>query len=110
MLSQDARKFSKLAAGCNLDDSATVAPPANNMVSYDEAIANSCTDSYMVGAAVAKAQGTSPISDGSSLMHQQMTALSWNALHAAISVHVFLSTDLDLLCISADKDAVIVTG
>lgn len=42
-------------------------------------------------------------------MHQQMTALSWNALHPAISVHVFLSTDLDL-CISADKDAVIVTG
>lgn len=63
MLSQDVRKFSVLAAGCNLDDTATVAPPAKNMVSYDEAIANSCTDSYMVGSAVAKAQGMAPIRD-----------------------------------------------
>jgi hypothetical protein len=54
---QDIRKFSKLAAGCNLDDQGTVAPPAVNMPSYDEAIANSCTDTYTVGSVVAKADG-----------------------------------------------------
>ena len=42
-------------------------------------------------------------------MHQQMTALTWNALHPAMCVHIFLSIDLGL-CTSADKDAVIVTG
>ena len=41
------RQFQALAAGCNTDDYASVAPPAGNMHTYDQAVANSCTDAYM---------------------------------------------------------------
>ena len=58
---QDVRKFSSLAAGCNTEDYATVAPPAGTIASYTEAVANSCTDSYDVGGVPAKAQGWSHV-------------------------------------------------
>ena len=41
------RLFTSLAAGCNTGDYATVAPPATNMYTYDMAVSNSCTDTYM---------------------------------------------------------------
>ena len=41
------RQFQDLAAGCTTDDYATVAPPAANMHTYIQAVANSCTDDYM---------------------------------------------------------------
>lgn len=49
------RQYQSLAAGCFTDDYATVAPPAGTIVSYTEAVANSCTDTYTTGSAVAKA-------------------------------------------------------
>ena len=56
---QDIRKFTQLAAGCDpvKYNYATVAPPAANMESYNEAVANSCTDTYVTGKVVAKADG-----------------------------------------------------
>jgi hypothetical protein len=44
-----------LAAGCNTDDYATVAPPAATMYTYNMAVDNSCTDEYITGDVVAKA-------------------------------------------------------
>ncbi len=46
-LAQLIRQFTELAAGCNTGDYATVAPPASNFYTYNMAVANSCTDTYM---------------------------------------------------------------
>lgn len=49
------RVFTTLAAGCNTDDYATVAPPAASLKTYNDSVANSCTDTYITGDVVAKA-------------------------------------------------------
>jgi hypothetical protein len=46
-LVQIIRQFAELAAGCNTSDYASVSPPASNFYTYNMAVANSCTDTYM---------------------------------------------------------------
>jgi hypothetical protein len=46
-LVQIIRQFAELAAGCNTADYASVSPPASNFYTYNMAVANSCTDTYM---------------------------------------------------------------
>ena len=41
------RQFAELAAGCNTSDYASVSPPASNFYTYNMAVANSCTDTYL---------------------------------------------------------------